>query len=681
MKKIISILLSLIMLLGSVNVVLAGEASITPSSVFCAQNTKNVLTANAIQARIDERSFIVFDLAEYIPDIYLGGNASLSFKSGASSANMNNSFVVSIVPKENMDLIKKAVADLNSVTSIEVKQLAALQPDEGIYTSTMGWSTTHPVKNVETSIKSFIETNGETMIAFMFSSDVSATSAYASFLSNSPELVISSEDSSVSDAAYYSLITSEFNFDNEANVSSDAIADDFTLPSFYKGSNITWTSDNAAISITGNNAAVTRQLEDTNVKLTATFSYKDGSSYDKDYIVTVAKKHILDVIADEFNSSYALTSEPLTAVTTDVNLASSYMGAALTWTSSDNNVVHPITGKVVPSTVADTSVTLTPTVSSDGEYRNLNPINITVKKYDGKVKTLAASDVATVKATPSDTANDQTDDSILYSRSGSYSDTGVLWNRLVSYVMFDISDVKDTIANSQGSVHLNLTSQRWYSDEVRSDAECYNIYIVENNDWNSELSYNQAMAKGMTSYCENAVDNCNDPNAVYCSPKGQTVYNKKYTTTDILPAIKAYIANNPDAEKITFMIYTPNNVAQLRFYGTNGTADQNPSLEIRYNFETPSFEAVKNTDGTYSAVIKTNDAIDGSYNVYFAAYSADNALVGIDVIPDVSIKSGATRINADAQKFVTQGASKIKCIITKADGITPLWKNDELKLD
>ncbi len=674
MKKFISILLSLIMIMGSVNVVLAESTVANPAPEWVClrgynSNQSGIAISNAEYVGNKYVSFIRFDLTEFLPQIYLCDDIKFSIKSLTyGSAGTRAPFDLSIVPDElegydNNTILYSNAGDL-------LKDYPAFYHcDEVLY-----YNSTHTI-DIKSTIVQAIESGKNSIVAIRLST---TSTGRADFDPNSIALNINYNTEAVTSDAYYDFITSQFDFDTEAGVSSDAITENFTLPSFYKGSNITWASDNDAISITGNNAVVTRQLEDINVKLTATFSYKDGSSFDKDYTVTVAKRHILDVITEQFNSSYALTSEPLSAVTTDVNLASSYNGANLSWKSSNNNVVHPITGKVVPSADADTSVTLTPTISFDGDSRELNPINITVKKYEGEVKTLAPSQLANILHSNGHKADQ--DDSTLYIKSGSYTTAGVLWNRYAAYIMFDISDVKETIANSQGSMHINLTGQRWYSNEVRSDGECFNLYIINNNSWDNTLTCQQAEESGMTAYCDIAVDNCSDPNAVYCSPKGQTQLDQKYTTTDILPAVKAYLENNPDAEKITFMLFTPNNGAMLRFYGTNGTADQNPSLEIRYNFETPVIEAVKNTDNSYSAVIKTNDALSEGYNVYFAAYTSDNTLVGIDVKPVTSFEAGATKLTANTEKFTTQGATKIKCIITKADGITPLWKNDELKL-
>ena len=64
--------------------------------------------------------------------------------------------------------------------------------------------------------------------------------------------------------------------------------------------------------------------------------------------------------------------------------------------------------------------------------------------------------------------------------------------------------------------------------------------------------------------------------------------------------------------------------------------------------------------------------------MYFTSYSSDNALIGIYAYPVKSLTEGVTTIDADSEKFLTNDAAKIKCILLKDDLITPVCKNGEV---
>lgn len=130
------------------------------------------------------------------------------------------------------------------------------------------------------------------------------------------------------------------------NAPSEAMAD-FTLDTVgLMNSDITWTSNNSAIVIEGNIAKVIGQDSDQTVTLTATATF-GSESESKTFEITVP--------AEEFNI-------PSTISTDYIFLPSATSaGKKITWSSSDTNVIDPITGKVniQSSTV---KVTLTGTV-------------------------------------------------------------------------------------------------------------------------------------------------------------------------------------------------------------------------------------------------------------------------------------------------------------------------------
>lgn len=122
-------------------------------------------------------------------------------------------------------------------------------------------------------------------------------------------------------------------------------------------SDITWTSDNAAIVIDGNTAKVICQDAPQFVTLTATVTYGDA--------VKTNTYRIL-VPMEDFDIPETLSSSSIDLPKTTAT------GAKITWTSSDESIIHPETGEVnVPETAVD--VKLTGTIENSTRV-----INVTV---------------------------------------------------------------------------------------------------------------------------------------------------------------------------------------------------------------------------------------------------------------------------------------------------------------
>lgn len=122
-------------------------------------------------------------------------------------------------------------------------------------------------------------------------------------------------------------------------------------------SNITWASDNGAIVIDGNTAKVICQDTPQFVTLTATVKYGNA--------VRTNTYSIL-VPMEDFNIPETLSSDRIDLPKTTAT------GAKITWTSSDESIIHPETGVVnVPETAVD--VKLTGTIENSSRV-----INVTV---------------------------------------------------------------------------------------------------------------------------------------------------------------------------------------------------------------------------------------------------------------------------------------------------------------
>lgn len=127
-----------------------------------------------------------------------------------------------------------------------------------------------------------------------------------------------------------------------SNISIPAKTDkDFTVPVMgVGGSDITWASDNTdAIRVDGRNAAVTCLDADANVTLTATVK-RGGKTVTKTFKVLVPAYEIVLPTSITQNMTLTLPEK-------------SIQGNAITWSSSDENVINPETGAV---TVPDNSI-------------------------------------------------------------------------------------------------------------------------------------------------------------------------------------------------------------------------------------------------------------------------------------------------------------------------------------
>ena len=108
-------------------------------------------------------------------------------------------------------------------------------------------------------------------------------------------------------------------------------------------SNITWTSDNAAIVIDGNTAKVICQDEPQFVTLTATVKFGTAEK---------TNSYSILVPMEDFDIPETLSSSSIDLPRTTAS------GAKITWTSSDESIIHPETGAVnVPKTAVDVKLT------------------------------------------------------------------------------------------------------------------------------------------------------------------------------------------------------------------------------------------------------------------------------------------------------------------------------------
>ncbi|MBQ6894156.1 MAG: hypothetical protein IJN40_01515 [Clostridia bacterium] len=551
-------------------------------------------------------------------------------------------------------------------------------------------------------------------------------------------LVIEYDDAVVSDEAYYEAILESFNLEEKAGIDLDNITSDFILPTYYKGSSISWSSDKANITVLSDGvASVTKPSDnDEKVTLTATLSYKDGSSYEKSFEANVIKKSALEKIADNFNSTYKVSDEDYSAITKDIKLDKTFEGATISWVSSNDAVVNSDSGRVIRSESSDVQVALTPTISYGGESKTLNPINLTVKKL-----------TASTDRAPFTTAGVIVGDRILTSDSpGANSDR-------YAFINFDLTNYlpqiyfANTISlilesgtygdpqNNPIAVEIVADSKEKYSDFTKSYADALIGGVTEGgtevyragkvgyagtdhkvDDIKDELI--KALESGDNNIISLRVVNLDGPVTLGRYAEFEIKYDSSLATDEAyykkvtesfdleekanvdldnikadfkLPTFfkgskiswksdKANIAVSSDGTaSVTRLASADVTIALTATFSYKDGSSYSMTFKATVPEKTiPVIEAIKNNDGTFSAVIESNEAAEEKYTLYFASYTIDNTLVGLYACPVNGLAEGTTRVDADAEEFLTNGATKIKCILLKGETLTPACKNGEV---
>lgn len=364
--------------LNTISVTVKRDTSVTVSLSVESAGTLisdgRILTTEAPTAYPTGRFGVInFDLTPYIPEIYLAKSVKLNMKSACYSANKNDPLDLAIIS----DGIEE-YADLTH-THAQAVNAGILGEMPIIYHADVigNYGTSHTSSDIKDIILKEIENGNDNNLSVR----LTTTQGVAS-LQKDLTLDISYESDATLGEKYYEEILKSFDIEEEANITSDAIDDSFNLPTFYKGSKISWTSDKENITVSADGVAGVKKSSDGDVivTLTANLSYKDGSSYQKDFTLKVLQKDYIDVLADSFNENYKVSNESYDNITKDVTLEKSFEGNQISWVSSNDAVVKSDSGRVIRSETEDIQVTLTPTIFYGDESRILNPINITVKK-------------------------------------------------------------------------------------------------------------------------------------------------------------------------------------------------------------------------------------------------------------------------------------------------------------
>ena len=316
---------------------------------------------------------INFDLTPYIPEIYLAKSVKLNMKSACYSANKNDPLDLAIISDAFEEYADLTHTHAQAVNAGLLGEMPIIYHADAIG----NYGTSHTSSDIKDIILKEIENGNDNKLSLR----LTTTQGVAS-LQRDLTLDIKYESDATLSEKYYKEILKSFNIETEANITSDAIDDSFTLPTFYKGSKIIWTSDKENITVSSDGMASVKKSADGDVlvTLTANLSYKDGSSYQKDFTLKVLQKDYIDVLADSFNENYRVSDEDYSTITKDLKLDKTFEGNPISWVSSNDAVVNSDSGRVIRSETEDIQVTLTPTIFYGGESRTLKPINVMVKK-------------------------------------------------------------------------------------------------------------------------------------------------------------------------------------------------------------------------------------------------------------------------------------------------------------
>lgn len=195
-------------------------------------------------------------------------------------------------------------------------------------------------------------------------------------------------------------------------------------------SDVTWTSDNAAIVIDGNTAKVICQDDVQFVTLTATVKYGDAVK---------SNSYSVLVPLEEFNIPETISSSSIDLPRTTAT------GAKITWTSSDDSVINPETGAVnVPETPTDVKLTGTIENSTRVIYVTVTVMQTpTTVVYEENFDTMEAFDTANA-------------DSIWYSKNAAANLTLQSDNNGGKYIHFAPGQANSRGAQSNFAATLQL---------------------------------------------------------------------------------------------------------------------------------------------------------------------------------------------------------------------------------
>ena len=172
-----------------------------------------------------------------------------------------------------------------------------------------------------------------------------------------------------------------------------SITDNLTLPMLGEnGSVISWSSDNAVISISGTTGTIMRSLTDANVKLTATISQTSFTQQIKEFDVMVLRSETaLAAGAITFDSIKAgnIAESMIDQNLVDLSAIVSLHSTTIEWTASPEGIINTTTGEVTRSGV-NKNVTLTATVTKDSQPEANTVFFLTVLGNDNPEEVAAA---------------------------------------------------------------------------------------------------------------------------------------------------------------------------------------------------------------------------------------------------------------------------------------------------
>ena len=435
--------------------------------------------------------------------------------------------------------------------------------------------------------------------------------------------------------------TLTYNSANAAGMISKGGTEIYRQSGVNKEGNLTYTSGDIlqhvkdALAENPHNSIISLRIESADSQRVAFYpgtpklilKYDDGSVNEQTYV---------DEKAASFTENEI--SPSLSQITGDVKLPKSFYGLAVSWQSSDNNVIHAGTGKVVPPLDSDKQVTLTANFTYGAATGN-REFPAVVLKYEGETANIPLKDAAAIRSTSTQSYGILGGKSLVVGNAEDYHGS-----RRMSFLKFDFKGWK-SIIDSADALVLNL--QIGYENDITDDHDV-TLQMLPHDvaAWDSAtLDYATAKTNRME----------NDAYAgevIFASEKGSIKRRGKVNTYDILPYVRQRLAEHPETTEITFRLFT----TQRNAFTIQGLeTGEEPYLTARY--QTADTQDITLVEGEAISTV-VGSANTRNAKLLYAFYSDDVLLD--TVLSDVSLTPGK---NETAEVAKAAGADRVKVML------------------
>ncbi len=226
-------------------------------------------------------AFLIFDFSGYESKIQAANDIKLKIVTGKDSGYPACPFNVSVLPDSaDTIILDKTTLTYNSLSSNKLNTLGTTVMSN---TETLSTGTTVSSDNIKEYIIAAFEENPEnSTVSFRISGEGATLSSFYGYPYQ--KIALEYDTDAVDNSAYVQSKANSLDWSDISNQPEDSITDNLTLPSKLYGADVTWVSNDAAITSDG---TVTLPKGDAQeVTLTANLNY-NGATASKPFTVTV----------------------------------------------------------------------------------------------------------------------------------------------------------------------------------------------------------------------------------------------------------------------------------------------------------------------------------------------------------------------------------------------------------